>query len=155
MNRILGVGRRGPGLRWPAHQVLERQTAVRAFAAAAGGKEKLVILGTGWGSFRVLRDIDAAKYDISVVSPRNHLLFTPMLASSALGTVNQRSICQPVRPLVAEKKAKYFESKVVKIDKEVKQLSCRTRQGEEFTIPYDKLVVGVGFQPNDFNTPGV
>ena len=22
-------------------------------------------------------------------------------------------------------------------------------------LPYDKLVVGVGFQPNDFNIPGV
>jgi len=118
-------------------------------------KERLVILGTGWGSFRVLKDIDATKYEVVVVSPRNHLLFTPMLASSALGTVNQRSICQPVRPVVAQKKAKYYESKVMRIDKEAKQLHCETNRGQEFQLAYDKLVVGVGFQPNDFNTPGV
>merc|ERR1719507_758198 len=90
-------------------------------------KPKLVILGTGWGSFRVLSDIDADKYDLVVVSPRNHLLFTPMLASSALGTVNQRSICQPVRPVVAAKKARYYESRVKKIDKEKKVVHCMTR----------------------------
>lgn len=130
--------------------------AARSFGAAAGSeKEKLVILGTGWGSFRVLNDIDASKYDIVVVSPRNHLLFTPMLASSALGTVNQRSICQPVRPVVAKKKANYYESRVTDIDKAQRQLHCETTRGDKFTLSYDKLVVGVGFQPNDFNTPGV
>jgi len=129
----------------------------RSLATAAQKEDlpKLVILGTGWGSFRVLRDIDASKYEVAVVSPRNHLLFTPMLASSALGTVNQRSICQPVRPLVAKKDAKYYESSVQNIDKETKQLVCQTASGDEYRIPFDKLVVGVGFQPNDFNTPGV
>lgn len=128
---------------------------VRCFATAAGEREKLVILGTGWGSFRVLNDIDSKKYDVAVISPRNHLLFTPMLASSALGTVNQRSICQPVRPLVAKKNAKYYESRVTKIDSVKKQVECETTAGHTYWIPYDKLVVGVGFQPNDFNTPGV
>lgn len=118
-------------------------------------KPSLVILGTGWGSFRVLSDIDASKYEVKVVSPRNHLLFTPMLASSAVGTVNQRSICQPVRPVVAHKNAKYYESSVSKIDKENKRLQCVTSSGQEFSLDYDKLVVGVGYQPNDFNTPGV
>ena len=114
-----------------------------------------MILGTGWASFRVLADIDTKKTDVTVVSPRNHLLFTPMLASSALGTVNQRSICQPVRPLVAKKNATYYESAVVAIDKENKKVTCRTVAGQDFMLPYDKLVVGVGFQPNDFNIPGV
>jgi len=116
-----------------------------------------VILGTGWASFRVLADIDASKYNVSVISPRNHLLFTPMLASSALGTVNQRSICQPVRPVVAEKKARYYESKVDRIDKEAKLVHCSTSSGQyfEYTIPYDKLIIGVGYQPNDFGIPGV
>jgi NADH dehydrogenase FAD-containing subunit len=103
----------------------------------------------------VLTDIDAKKYDVTVVSPRNHLLFTPMLASSALGTVNQRSICQPVRPVVADKGASFFESRVAEIKKEEKIVVCENKKGQQFNIPYDKLVVAVGFQPNDFNTPGV
>jgi len=103
----------------------------------------------------VLNNIDPSKYNVSVISPRNHLLFTPMLASSALGTVNQRSICQPVRPLVAQKGAKYYESYAKKIDKEKKQVVCETLAGQEYVLPYDVLVVGVGYQPNDFNTPGV
>mmetsp|Transcript_77114 Transcript_77114/g.160532 ORF Transcript_77114/g.160532 Transcript_77114/m.160532 type:complete len:482 (+) Transcript_77114:95-1540(+) len=125
------------------------------FFATKSNKPKLLILGTGWGSFRVLHDIDPKKYDVCVVSPRNHLLFTPMLASSALGTVNQRSICQPVRPLVAKKNAKYYESSVKHIDVAQKRVQCVTSSGDTYWLPYDKLVVGVGFQPNDFNTPGV
>jgi len=120
-----------------------------------GKKPRVVILGTGWASFRVLTDIDHTKNKVTVISPRNHLLFTPMLASSALGTVNQRSICQPVRPLVAEKKAKFYESTVTKIDKVGKKVFCQTSLGAQYEIPYDKLVVGVGFQPNDFGIKGV
>mmetsp|Transcript_109028 Transcript_109028/g.326101 ORF Transcript_109028/g.326101 Transcript_109028/m.326101 type:complete len:460 (-) Transcript_109028:33-1412(-) len=118
-------------------------------------KPRVVILGTGWASFRVVSDLDASKYDIAVVSPRNHLLFTPMLASSALGTVNQRSICQPVRPVVMKKNGNYYESRAKQIDREAKQVLCETASGDTYRIPYDKLVVGVGFQPNDFNIPGV
>jgi len=133
-----------------------RQARLRGIAAVAGTeKPRLVILGTGWASFRVLCDIDSSKYNVYVVSPRNHLLFTPMLASSALGTVNQRSICQPVRPVAVKKKGQYFESKVRLIDKSTKKVHCVTHNGQEYDIPYDKLVVGVGFQPNDFGIPGV
>lgn len=118
-------------------------------------RPKVVIVGTGWASFRVLADIDTKKNDVTVISPRNHLLFTPMLASSALGTVNQRSICQPVRPLTAKKNATYYESSVVGVDKEKQLVTCKTLGGQEYNLPYDKLVVGIGFQPNDFNIPGV
>lgn len=123
--------------------------------SATSRRPKVVILGTGWASFRVLTDLDCTKYNVSVISPRNHLLFTPMLASSALGTVNQRSICQPVRPVVAKKKARYYESSVTSIDKVNKKVFCVTEAGDKYTIPYDKLIVGVGFQPNDFGIPGV
>lgn len=130
----------------------------KAVAAAVKGgskRKKLTILGTGWASFRMLRDIDHTKYAVTVISPRNHLLFTPMLASSAVGTVNQRSICQPVRPLVAKKKARYYESQARAIDKKKKIVLCTTPQGDDYEIPYETLIIGVGFQPNDFNTPGV
>ncbi len=41
-------------------------------------KEKIVILGTGWGSAAFLKDIDTNMYDVTVISPRNFFLFTPM-----------------------------------------------------------------------------
>jgi hypothetical protein len=41
-------------------------------------KEKIVILGTGWGSAAFLKDIDTNIYDVTVISPRNFFLFTPM-----------------------------------------------------------------------------
>mmetsp|Transcript_56078 Transcript_56078/g.133572 ORF Transcript_56078/g.133572 Transcript_56078/m.133572 type:complete len:451 (+) Transcript_56078:91-1443(+) len=128
---------------------------IRSAGVALEDRTKVVILGTGWASFRVLRDIDCSKYAVSVVSPRNHLLFTPMLASSAVGTVNQRSICQPVRPEVARKGARYYESMVTAIDKTGKKVHCESLTGTEYTLNYDKLVIGVGFQPNDFGVPGV
>lgn len=50
---------------------------------------------------------------------------------------------------------KYYESSFTAIDKDAKLVHCRGQEGDECKIPYDKLVVGVGFQPNDFNIPGV
>ena len=44
-------------------------------------KERVVILGTGWGCAAMLQDKELAdKYDVTVVSPRNHFVYTPMLA---------------------------------------------------------------------------
>ena len=60
-------------------------------------KEKIVILGTGWGAAALLKDIDTNLYDVTVISPRNYFLFTPMLAGASVGTVEYRSITQPIR----------------------------------------------------------
>jgi hypothetical protein len=46
-------------------------------------KKELVVLGTGWSSISVLQHIDRDKYNITVVSPRNYFLFTPLLPVSA------------------------------------------------------------------------
>jgi hypothetical protein len=63
----------------------------------SGKKEKVVVLGTGWGAASFLKDIDTNLYDVTIVSPRNYFLFTPMLAGASVGTVEYRSITEPVR----------------------------------------------------------
>lgn len=62
-----------------------------------GKKEKVVVLGTGWGAASFLKDVDTNLYDVTIVSPRNYFLFTPMLAGASVGTVEYRSITEPVR----------------------------------------------------------
>ena len=54
------------------------------------GRKKLVILGTGWASYKVLKAVDKKIYDVIVVSPRNHFLFTPLLCSTTVGTLEFR-----------------------------------------------------------------
>ena len=60
-------------------------------------KERIIVLGTGWGAASFLKSIDCNKYDVTVISPRNYFVFTPMLAGASVGTVEFRSITEPVR----------------------------------------------------------
>ncbi len=60
-------------------------------------KERIVVLGTGWGAAAFLKDVDTDRYDVTVISPRNHFLFTPMLAGASVGTVEYRSITESIR----------------------------------------------------------
>lgn len=60
-------------------------------------KENLVVLGTGWGAAAFVKNIDTDKFDVTVVSPRNYFVFTPMLAGASVGTVDFKSITQPIR----------------------------------------------------------
>ena len=43
-------------------------------------KEKLVIIGSGWGGYRLVYGVDYRKYDITIISPENTSTVTPLLA---------------------------------------------------------------------------
>ena len=62
-------------------------------------KKKVVVLGTGWASTSFLKTLRSSSYDISVVSPRNYFAFTPLLPSVTCGTVEARSIVEPIRSI--------------------------------------------------------
>lgn len=55
-------------------------------------KKSVVIIGTGWGGYLFARRLDAAKFKTILVSPRNHFVFTPMLPSAAVGTLEYSCI---------------------------------------------------------------
>ena len=42
-------------------------------------------------------------YDVTLVSPRNYFLYTPLLPSSATGAVEPRSIVDPVRRHISDR----------------------------------------------------
>jgi NADH dehydrogenase FAD-containing subunit len=48
------------------------------------------VLGSGWAGFTLLKGIDTKLYDVVMISPRNYFLFTPLLASTAVGTLEFR-----------------------------------------------------------------
>lgn len=58
-------------------------------------KKELVILGTGWGAISLLKKLDTSLYNVTVVSPRSFFLFTPLLPSTPVGTIEMKSIVEP------------------------------------------------------------
>ncbi|KAK5122063.1 External alternative NADH-ubiquinone oxidoreductase mitochondrial [Meristemomyces frigidus] len=125
-------------------------------------KKTLVVLGTGWGSVSLLKKLDTENYNVIVISPRNYFLFTPLLPSCTTGTIEHRSIMEPIRNFLRHKKAavKYYEAEATKIDYEKKvvyinddsEIKGATSATE---VPFDMLVVGVGAENATFGIPGV
>ncbi|PNY28663.1 ATP-dependent RNA helicase DBP2 [Tolypocladium capitatum] len=125
-------------------------------------KKTLVILGTGWGSVALLKKLDTENYNVIVVSPRNYFLFTPLLPSCTTGTIEHRSIMEPIRAILRHKTAavKFYEAEASSIDpdrKVIKIVDNSEVKGatSETEIPYDMLVIGVGAENATFGIPGV
>lgn len=126
-------------------------------------KKKVVVLGTGWAGTSFLKNLNHPSYEVQVISPRNYFAFTPLLPSVTCGTVEARSIVEPIRNIVRKKNVdiRFCEAECYKIDAENKKIYCRSTQNEnlngqeEFVVDYDYLVLSVGARVNTFNTPGV
>jgi hypothetical protein len=123
-------------------------------------KESIIVLGTGWGAASFLKNINTNKYDVTVISPRNYFVFTPMLAGASVGTVDYKSITQPIREI--NNHVRYIEAEATNINTNNRSIDCTSIVCEgnscttnEFTIPYTKLLFAVGARTTTFGTPGV
>ncbi|KAJ3076536.1 NADH:ubiquinone oxidoreductase [Podochytrium sp. JEL0797] len=125
-------------------------------------KKTIAILGSGWGSTSLLKDLDTENYNVVLVSPRAYFLFTPLLPSCTVGTVELRSIMQPIRYLTRFKKREilFVEGNCTNIDAEQKIITVE--DGSEIKgdvskqqIKYDYLVMGVGAENATFGIKGV
>ena len=131
-------------------------------------KERIVILGSGWGGLNALMKCKGRNKDIVVVSPRPHFLYTPLLAGSAVGSISLRSACEPIRNLIANAAADsgdaatggsttYVRADARYVDVHNKRVYATTGDdtNTDLELSYDKLLIAVGSQPNTFGIPGV
>ncbi|KAJ1984405.1 NADH:ubiquinone oxidoreductase [Dimargaris verticillata] len=125
-------------------------------------KQTLVILGTGWGATALLKGIDTSLYNVVVVSPRNYFMFTPLLPSCTVGTIEHRSIMEPIRYITRHKQraVHFYEASCTHIDPEAKTITVEDLSevkgdASKATLSYDYLVVAVGAESNTFGIKGV
>lgn len=111
-------------------------------------KPKLVILGSGWGSVSLLKTLNPEDYHVTVLSPVNYFLFTPMLPSATVGTLELRSLVEPVRRIVQRARGHFIKGEAVDVELSEKLIEVAQTNAtgvvSRFYLPYDKLVIGVG-----------
>ncbi|KAF2639926.1 FAD/NAD(P)-binding domain-containing protein [Massarina eburnea CBS 473.64] len=148
-------------------------------------RERVVILGSGWAGYTIARELDPKKYQAVVVSPRSYFAFTPLLASTSVGTLEFRTALEPIRTrrsdisffqgwadsvdfkngkiAVEEAVADPSSSRALTQDRHAGQTKeerkeekrVEAKKGKLFDLTYDKLVVTVGCYSQTFGTPGV
>ena len=117
-------------------------------------RQRVVILGSGFAAFMLLKKIDVRRYDVTIISPRNHFLFTPLLPSTTVGTIELRSIIEPVRR--ARSANDYIQGEAVGLDIERRIVRCQgLDEASRFDVAYDYLMIAVGAENNTFGIPGV
>lgn len=119
-------------------------------------KPKLVILGTGFATFSLLHYLDMRQFEVCIVSPRNHFLFSPLLPSTTVGTLEFRSIIEPIRALQQHSPLKFYQAACTAIDFDTHLITCEgSFDRETFLLNYNYLVIAVGAVNKTFGIPGV
>ncbi|KAJ0734699.1 putative NADH:ubiquinone reductase (non-electrogenic) [Helianthus annuus] len=129
-------------------------------------KPRVVVLGSGWAGCRLMKGIDTSIYDVVCVSPRNHMVFTPLLASTCVGTLEFRSVAEPIgriQPAISHEPCSFFFlANCVGLDSKNHEVHCQTITDGlqtldpwDFKISYDKLVIASGAEASTFGIKGV
>lgn len=119
-------------------------------------KKKLVILGCGWGSVSLIGQLNKDDYDVTVISPTNYFLFTPLLPSATVGTLDIKSLMESIRYLLNRIDGHYIQAKAEKVEFNEKLIKVEDfASGKKFYVPYDKLVVAVGSTSNTHGVKGL
>ena len=122
-------------------------------------KPKLVVLGGGWGGVSLLKGINPNDYHVTVISPTNYFLFTPMLPSATVGTLELRSLVEPIRRILRRVGGHFIRAKAedVHFTDKLVEVSQFDSAGQEvrFYVPYDKLVIAVGSTTNPHGVKGL
>jgi NADH dehydrogenase FAD-containing subunit len=114
-------------------------------------RDKILVLGSGWAGYKILATFKdpGGAHTLTCVSERNHFLFTPLLSTTCVGTLEFRGICEPTMNL---RHVSFIHAEAVSVDPRRKVVLCRSvhdvarndddnseRFYPEFEVAYDKL----------------
>ena len=106
-------------------------------------KQTIYVIGNGWGSYYFTKNLDKNKYNPIIIAPNTKVLNTPRLTERLTNPDANVEFDNPNGTIV--------EDILEDIDLENKLLI--TKSGSQYK--YDKVVLSIGSEPNDFGIPGV
>jgi NADH dehydrogenase len=131
---------------------------------AENNKKRILILGGGFGglhaALRFERELKSHQtFEVTLISPDNYSLFTPMLHEVATAELDPASIVVPMHKLL--RRVKFVAGRVSTIDTDEKKVSVRQTarleiedEGER-EVAYDYLLLALGSTTNFFDLPGI
>ena len=123
--------------------------------AGMADRPRVVILGAGFAGSYVARHLGKRheQVDVTLIDPRNYVLYTPLLPEAASGTVEPRHAVVPVRLMCPH--ASLLLGNAVAVDTESRSVSVETIAAERVDVEYDSLVIALGAISRTADVPGL
>ena len=108
-------------------------------------REKVVIVGGGFGGLAAVRSLKRADVDVTVVDRTNHHLFQPLLYQVAAGILSPGLIAPALRSVIKrQRNAKALLADVYDLDLDNRVVRAHGPDGRDVDLPYDTLIVAGG-----------
>ena len=111
----------------------------------------MLVAGGGFAGAYVARLL--GRRGVTIVSPENFMLYTPLLPEAASGTLEPRHAVVPLRQMCPH--AELLLGRVTSIDERRRVVHVETPDAGAFDVAYEQLVLAMGAVPRTFPVPGL
>ena len=124
---------------------------------APAAPPRILVLGGGYvGLYTALglkKGLRPGEADVTVVDPRPYMTYQPFLPEVAAGSIEARHVVVSLRSNL--KGFEVITGSVTAVDHASRTATVQPQQGEELTLRYDQLVVGLGSISRVLPIPGL
>lgn len=121
------------------------------------GQRKILIIGGGYvglyTALRLERRLPAGTAEVTLVDPENFMVYRPLLAEVASGTLEPRHALVPLRSTL--RRTHLVAGRLTTVDRTNRQATITPYEGDPLTLDYDQLVIGVGAMARLLPIPGL
>lgn len=118
---------------------------------------KIVVVGGGYSGFyaawKLEKKLRADEAEITVIDPRPYMTYQPFLPEVAAGSIEARHAAVSIRSHL--RRARLIPASVTHIDHATKTVTVRPKDGPEFELGYDIIIVTAGAVTRTFPIAGV
>lgn len=118
---------------------------------------RVVIVGLGFAGFhaakQLCRLLPPGDVEITLVTPQDYLLYSPLLPEVATGLVDPRHLAVSLRQALPG--TRLVLGRATGVDRESRTVTVRSVEGDESVLGYDRLVLVPGGVSRQFDIPGV
>ncbi len=112
-----------------------------------GDKQKVLILGGGFGGLYAAQALKRAPLDVTLVDRRNFHLFQPLLYQVATGSLSPGEVAAPLRSVLSKQKnTRVLLGEAADIDPVARQVLLK----DGASLGYDSLIVSTGSESTYF-----